>query len=254
MVEEGQGGPRCRLHRWVSAISTLLPVVVATAGTIPAHAAEPVQPIRFSEAAELGTFNVGPARAVVRRVPDRTAGGEILQLDYTIPQGAAAGLYAKAFPGGLDADAVDIVRLAIRADDPDQARQIAVAVEIKGAAGVQRISLEIHPDWTPIEELVNWPTIGALKEVVVSVNPTAGGAPAAGSIAIDGRYEKLPAVRKLSMSPLARVGGVLLFSLLVSMLWAALRAVTRGQPGSEPNDALETLTASSSAPESSWVQ
>ena len=254
MVEEGQGGPRCRLHRWISAISTLLPVVIATAGTIPARAAEPVQAIRFSEAAELGTFNVGPARAVVRRVPDPTAGGEILRLDYTIPQGAAAGLYAKAFPGGLDADRVEVVRLAVRADDPGQARQVAVAVEIKGATGVQRIPLTIHSEWTPIEVLLDWPAIGALKEVVVSVNPAADGGPVVSSIAIDGHFEKLPILRKLSMSPLARFGGVLLASLLVSMLRAVLRAVTRGQPWSEPNEALETLTASLSAPESSWVR
>ena len=117
MVEEGQGWSWSLLHRGVSAVATLLAVIIATAGGVSARAAEPARAIRLSEAAELGTFNVGPARAAVRRVPDPAAGGEVLTLDYTIPRGAAAGLYAKAFPGGLDADRVDVVRLAVKADD-----------------------------------------------------------------------------------------------------------------------------------------
>ena len=185
---------------------------------------------------------------------DEVAGVEVLKLDYTIPQGAAAGLYAKAFPGGLDANRAELVRLAVKADDSDQARQVTVAVEIKGAAGVQRIPLQIYPDWTPIEVLVDWPAVGALKEVVVSVNSAADSAPATSSIEIDGRFEKLSVIRKLSMSPLARLGGVLLASLVVSVLVAILRKATSGQPAREPTGAVETFPAAVSAPESSWVR
>ena len=254
MHEEGQGSSWSVLHRGVSAVATLLAVIIATAAGVSARGAEPVGAIRLAEASELGTFNVGPANAAVRRVPDPAAGGDVLTLDYTIPQGAAAGLYAKAFPGGLDADRVDVVRLAVKAEDPGQARQVAVAVEIKGATGVQRIPLAIHSEWTPIEVLVDWPAIGALKEVVVSVNPTADGGPVVSSIAIDGRFEKLPMLRKLSMSPVARFGGVLLSSLLVSMLIALLRTVNSGQAASESTAAVETFPAPESAAKSSWVR
>ena len=72
----------------------------------------------------------------------------ILKLDFTIPPGAAAGVYAKSFPGRLDAEHVDIVRVAVKAQGSEPARQIAAAIEIKGAAGVQRIPLAIQPEWT----------------------------------------------------------------------------------------------------------
>ena len=55
----------------------------------------------------------------MRRVTDLTAGGDVLKLDYTIPPGAAAGIYAKSFPGGLSADRVDVAQLAAKAASPD---------------------------------------------------------------------------------------------------------------------------------------
>src|SRR5262245_5891176 len=158
MAEGRQGLPGSLPQRAVWARAMLLAVVFAAAGGTSARAADPA--IRLSDAAELGTFNVGPARAVVHR----TRTGDHLDLDYTIPRGAAAGLYAKAFPGGLGPDRADVVRLAITAANPDQAQQVAVAVEIKGTAGVQRIPVEVHFDRTPIGEMVDWPRIGTLTE------------------------------------------------------------------------------------------
>ncbi|MEJ7640307.1 MAG: hypothetical protein WKF75_20660 [Singulisphaera sp.] len=58
------------------------------------------QEVRLTEAAERGTFNVGAARAGVKPSTDPAAGA-ILRFDYTIPPGAAAGVWAKRFPEGL---------------------------------------------------------------------------------------------------------------------------------------------------------
>src|SRR5215472_14028661 len=102
MVEERRQVPRPLVRRAASSLATWLAVVAAIAGNASVRAADDV--IRFCEAAEQGTFNVGPARAAVRRVTDPTAGGDVLSLDYTIPPGSAAGIYAKSFPGGLSAD------------------------------------------------------------------------------------------------------------------------------------------------------
>src|SRR5262249_17897194 len=169
MAERGQGLSRSLPQRATWARTMLLAVAIAMADGTAARAADVA--VRLPEAAELGTFNVGPARAVVRRMPDRVRGGPDLELEYTIPRAAARGLYAKAFPGGLGPDRADVVRLAITAANPDQARQVAVAVEIKGTAGVQRIPVEVHSQPTPTGELVDWPRIGTLTEVVVSVTP-----------------------------------------------------------------------------------
>src|SRR5262249_10575374 len=186
--------------------AAVLAALIVTAGC--AFAGEADQPIRLSEAGELGTFNVGLARAVVTRVTDPTAGGIVLKLDHTIGRGAAAGVYAKAFPEAPSAGRVNLVHVGVKAEDLDQSRQLAAVLELKGTAGVQRIPLEIHAEWAPIEEVVDWPAIGMLREVVVSVNVPGEGAPAAGTLAIDVRFDRLPALRKLSMSVVARIGGV----------------------------------------------
>src|SRR5438094_354562 len=122
MIEEGRGFSGPLTLRAARAWATLVTIGVATVGGGAARAAD--RAVRLSEATELGTFNVGPARADVRRAPDREGAGDVLKLEYTIPRGAAAGLYAKSFPGGLDPERVDAVRLAVRAEGPDQSRGI----------------------------------------------------------------------------------------------------------------------------------
>src|SRR5215469_2294156 len=124
MVEEGQGMADSLAHRAVRILTRRLAVLIVMAGGATALAADAPPSVRLSEAAELGTFNVGPAGAVVRRIPDQAVEGDVLKLDYTIPQSAAAGLYAKTFPGGLDADRVDAARLAVKGEDADQSRLI----------------------------------------------------------------------------------------------------------------------------------
>ena len=157
---------------------------------------------------------------------DPAAGGEVLKLTYTIPRGSTAGLYAKAFPPGLRADHIDLVRVGVRSTAPDQRRQITVAIEIKGSAGLQRITLEVQPDWQPIEHHVDWPSIGAMREVVVLVNSINDHEPATGTILIDARFEQLSYLRRLSMSPAARFGSVILIGLALSFLVGLLKALS----------------------------
>ena len=99
----------------------------------------------------------------MRRLPGcpiRTAGGEVLKLSYTIPRGTTAGVYTKGFPPELRADHIDLVRVGVKSATPDQGRQVAAAIEIKGSAGVQRIALELQPDWHPSSR----PSIGRPSE------------------------------------------------------------------------------------------
>ena len=157
------------------------------------------------EAAEQGTFNVGNAHAAVARVPDPAAGGEVLKLTYTIPRGTTAGIYTKGFPPELRADHIDLLRVGVRSTSPDQGRQITAAIEIKGSAGLQRIPLELQPDWHPVEQAIDWPAIGAVKEVVVLVNGINDREPATGTLLIDARFEQLSPLRRLSMSLAAAI-------------------------------------------------
>src|SRR3954469_3730062 len=97
--------------------------VVAT----PSRAQGPA--IRLSDATQSGAFNVGAGQAVVNRVVEPGEDQGALKIDFTLPKGTAAGVWAKAFPTGLDRAHIDIVRLAVKGLDPDQARRVNVALE-----------------------------------------------------------------------------------------------------------------------------
>ena len=70
-----------------SGVISALVVVLLAAGPAPGQESRPV---RLADAAERGTFNVGAAQAAVDRVVD-PAFGDVLQLNYTLPPGTAAG-------------------------------------------------------------------------------------------------------------------------------------------------------------------
>jgi cyclic beta-1,2-glucan synthetase len=182
-------------------------------------------PIRLSDAAQRGAFNVGAARANVNVVPDPAAGGDVLKLDYTLPRGTAAGVWAKAFPEGLSPDRIDVVDLGVRAAEPDQARHVAVKVEIKGTAGTQSIPVPLQPGWARREAAVDWPRVGSVQEIVVVVERTGDAESVAGTLDLDVRFGRLTLLRQLSTHPAARIGGVLLVSLLGALVTALLGVV-----------------------------
>lgn len=182
-------------------------------------------PVSLAEAAERGTFNVGPARAAVDRVRDSTVSRDVLKLTYHLPRGTAAGVWAKAFPGGLGPDRADVVYLNVHAADREQARHIAVALEIKGTAGVQRIPLNLLPGPTRAVEKIDWRMVGTLTEVVVLVSPAGDAEPAEGTLTLDVYFDRLSWLGQLGTSLAARLGGVILVSLLAALLAALVRVV-----------------------------
>lgn len=182
--------------------------------------------ISLSDAAEQGTFNVGNAQAIVSRVVVPGIGGDALRLDYTTPQGTTAGLWAKAFPNRDALANTDVLRLGVKAAIAEQSCQTAMAVELKGDAGTQRIPTPLEPDWKVTETPLNWAAIGTLSEVVVVVSPT-DAEPAVGTVYVDIVFDRLPLLRKLGSLFGARVAGVL----LVGLLGALATAMSRAFPG-----------------------
>jgi cyclic beta-1,2-glucan synthetase len=195
-----------------------LPVlaVLLLLGPVALAAADPV---RLADAGQTGAFTVGAAKAEVTRA------GDGLRLDYTLPPGTAAGAWAKAFPGTPGPDSADVLRVAIHGDTSGP---VTAAVEVKGTAGIQRIPATIGADRH--EVAIDWPKVGQLTEVVVSVNPT-GAKLATGTLDIDVRFEQLSATRKLSMHPAGRLGGVLLVVGLMAGFVALVRVRARHDSG-----------------------
>ncbi|HKB00667.1 MAG TPA: hypothetical protein VKD90_00545, partial [Gemmataceae bacterium] len=206
MLTDERGASRARLGAFALAASLSLVISPIAGGAPPANA-----PVRLADAPQLGAFNVGRAQATATKATDPAA-GEVVKLDFTTPPGTSAGVWAKGFTAGLDPEAADVVRLGVRGELPEQAGAVTAAVEIKGTAGVQRVPLAVGPDWTSREVFVDWPAIGRVNEVVVSVSP--GRDPAGGTVYFDVRFERLSSARKLSTSPVGRLGGVVAVAVL----------------------------------------
>ncbi len=169
-------------------------------------------PVRLVDAGQSGVFNVRSSQVSFNKVKGPGESGEVLKLDYNLPKGTAAGVWAKEFPPGLAADRLDVVKIAVEGVGPDQARRVNASLEIKGSAGTQRIPLELGGSgWTRSESPIEWQTIGSISEVVVAIGQV-GDEPASGSITLDVRFEQIPLLQKFLDSPFAKFACVLLIA------------------------------------------
>ncbi len=228
LVKERRWLPRPILSAARPGFTTLRVVLVALG--VAGQALADDAPIRLSDAAEQGTFNVGAAQASLSRVFDSTVGGEVLKLQYNLPPGTAAGVWTKGFPESLSAGGVDVVRLAARLPDPAQLGSIAVALEVKGTAGVQRIALHLQDGWSFHETRVDWPAIGKVNEVVVLVNQVGDRTTAPGTFAsvdVDVRFGRLSWPRWLSTTSAGRIAGVVVLGLLGALCTSLMRRLSR---------------------------
>jgi cyclic beta-1,2-glucan synthetase len=187
--------------------------------------AEP--PVRLADAAEQGTFNVGNAQARLVREPGEDDEGPWLGIEYTIPPGSAAGLYTKVFPGSLKPDNLDLVQVRARTQPRGPAGQVSAVLEIKGTRGIQRVPLKLDEDAEPTETRLDWSLIGSVNEVVLSVGSVGEGETARGALLIDGRFARLTPLRRMSLEPWARYGGVLLASAAAALIVLLFQVLVR---------------------------
>ncbi len=218
-------------RRWARG-RTILLAAVAILGGAGRGAAADGPGVGLADAGQMGAFNVGASTAGVARVAD-PSGRSVLRLDYRMPGGTAAGIWTKAFPPGLDADHVDLVRVGARKVEGRARGEVAVDLELKGTRGTVRLPIPLDPSGTLAERTIDWAAIGAINEVVVAVEPAGGAALAEGSIAINVRFEPLSASRKVAAMPAARIGAALAVAGLLAALMVPLghRRTATSRPG-----------------------
>jgi cyclic beta-1,2-glucan synthetase len=180
-------------------------------------------PLCLLDAKQQGSFNIGAAQATIsREFEEAPLNRDLLIIDYSIPDQTAAGVWAKEYPIALAAGSIDTVELGIYIPE-GQLANVALAVEIKGSTGTQRFPVRLGPGWNTTRELIDWKKIGSLSETVLLIQRTGGDNPAAGRIRLDMTFRKLPLWQKLRTTLWGRLGGVTVFSLLLSMLVSVIR-------------------------------
>lgn len=153
MLTNRRGRLRSGFHDVAKSLTLIL--IITTCVSDCFAAAARTGSVSLTEADEQGTFNVGPAEAERARSFEPAVGGDVLRLKYTIPAGSTVGLFAKAFREKPESGRPTLVRLGGAPDDPAQIGRVEVWVELKGKAGSQRVSLDLHPHWTTIERLLD---------------------------------------------------------------------------------------------------
>ncbi len=181
-----------------------------------AHAA-PLASYRLIDAGQQGTFSMGEAQASVARAFDETLQRDVLNITYSVPGNAAAGVWSREYPVELVNGLADQIELSIGVPAAQQLSEIAARMEIKGSVGMQAFNVPLQAGWSTIHELIDWSTIGQLNEVVLLIQRAGGEDPAVGILQLDLAFCSLSSIDKFNNSLHGRVAGVLVAALL-SML------------------------------------
>ena len=212
--------PRRPQRRLIAA--PLLTIFIAIGVRAPGATAAPVS-VSLIDVDEKGVFNMGPGQGRISRASDDAVPHDVVQFNYAFPKSSVIGVWSKSFPRDLSRKTVEAIQIRVKVPQTDQTRQISVKVEVKGANAVQNIPLRLHPGWNTARELINWGTIGDLREVVFVVRP-AWGSPETveGILYLDYTLHPLTFRERHAMS--LKIVGLIILSGLMALL-AALAAL-----------------------------
>ncbi|MBN1493435.1 MAG: hypothetical protein JW938_04745 [Candidatus Omnitrophica bacterium] len=115
---------------------------------------------------------------------DEAVEKDVLELNYSVAGGSTLEVWAKDFPEGLSNDNINTLRIGVRVISAEQADDIAVSVEVRGAKGTQAVPLMIKRGWNSFQEPLDWNTIGTIQEVAFILSALPGVEQAKGMISV----------------------------------------------------------------------
>ena len=151
---------------------------------------------KLLDARERGTTVTAEAKGTLTPTFDEAIKKDILEFDYSIPQGAVATAWVKSFPAELTASSANLVKIGIKAFLATQMTEVSVTMEVRGAQGVQIIPLRLKNGWNPLQEKLDWTKVGVLKEVAFVVSPQGATATVKGTLAFSLEFIQQVAVVK----------------------------------------------------------
>ncbi len=189
-------------------------------------------PLSFINAKQQGSFNIGAAQASIsREFAQAPIQHELINIDYSIPDQAAAGVWAKDYPIELAAGSIDTVEIRIHGSDEAQSN-VGLTMELKGSAGTQRFPVDSGPGWHTTRELIDWSKIGTLSETVLliqGINDKKIGDknPITGRIKLDMTFTQLSLGQKWYVTLWGKLSGVMILSSLLGLMVAVTRRKQR---------------------------
>ena len=160
----------------ITTLAVLFSVLMATTGLWAAPT------FGILDARERGTTAAGTAKGTLTPTFDEGIKKDVLEFDYTIPQGAGVTAWVKNFPAELTSTAVNMAKIGIKTVKPEQLNEVSVTMEVRGAQGVQLVPLRLKTGWNNLQETLDWAKIGTLKEVAFVVSPKGAAASVQGTL------------------------------------------------------------------------
>jgi cyclic beta-1,2-glucan synthetase len=186
----------------------------------------------FIDAKQHGSFNIGAAQASIsREFVQAPIQRELINIDYSIPEQAEAGVWAKEYPVDLAAGSIDTIDIRIHFSDEPQSN-VGLTVELKGSAGNQRFPIHPGPGWQSTRELIDWSKIGTLSETVLLIQgihdkKMGDNHPVTGRMQLDMTFTKLSFGQKLYVTGWGKLSGVVIISSLLGLIVAVARRKQR---------------------------
>ena len=144
------------------------------------------------DAHERGTTVTGAAKGTMTATFDEGIRKDVLEFDYTVPQGAGITAWAKGFPAGLTQAAVSTAKVGVKTLTAEQAGEVSVTLEVRGDLGAQLIPLHLQNGWNSTQEKLDWAKVGALKEVAFVVAPQGATAVVKGTLSFALEFMQAP--------------------------------------------------------------
>ena len=198
-TSRSSGAYRRNVRFFVSALVLLTALFTTTAGVYAATASA-----TLLDGRERGTTGTGEAKGSLAATYDEAARKDILELDYTVPQGAELRAWVRNFPVAPIAATAATARIGVRMP-ADQANPVSVKLEIKGSQSVQVIPLKLKTGWSSVQETLDWSTLGNVTEVALIVTPEGAEASVKGTLGLTVDFLAPAAAKPVSVPVAAAV-------------------------------------------------
>ncbi|MFH0985223.1 MAG: hypothetical protein V1882_06770, partial [Candidatus Omnitrophota bacterium] len=160
------------------------------------------------DARERGTTVTGAAKGTLTPTFDEGIRKDVLEFDYSLPQGAAVTAWSKDFPVELTSSAVNMAKIGVKTLVATQVSDVSVTLEVRGAQGVQMIPLALKSGWNSVEEKIDWAKVGALKEAAFVVSSKNAAAAVKGTLSFSVEFvQKAVVAQPIVVPEVSPAGG-----------------------------------------------
>ncbi len=147
------------------------------------HAEDAAISYTLQDAKEQSVLKDESTHAILTPTYDETSQKDVLEFDYTIPQGSKTSIRSANFPLGFTADSINALKISCKVLEQTQIQEIKIQAVLKGSLNDQIIDLPLkRAGWNEAQASIDWSSVGTLNEVLIEISPAPEKASAKGTL------------------------------------------------------------------------